>query len=169
MGDFDGDGDEDFAAVSESFLSVRLGKGDGTFVGGVDQNVGQGFAGAVRAEDFDGDGLDDLALTLRGEASRLSVLPGIGDGTFAEARLAALPSTVFELATGDFDEDARPDVVASLLNDNKVTVRLGNGDGTLRPGPADVAVGAGPHGIAVGDFDGDGHEDLAVAGSGRPA
>ena len=46
-----------------------------------------------------------------------------------------------------------------------MAVRLGNGDGTLRPGPADVPVGAAPHGIAVGDFDGDGHEDLAVADS----
>ena len=163
VGDFNGDGIEDFAAVSDLALSTRLGQGDGTFAGGVDQVIGDAIAGAVRVEDFSGDGLDDVALTLHDGPDRLSVLTSKGDGAFAPEKLAALPSRADELATGDFDEDAKPDVVASLLEDNRVALRLGNGDGTLRPGPSDVPVGARPHGIAVGDFDGDGHEDLAIA------
>ena len=163
VSDLDGDGREDLAAVTESVLSTRLGQGDGTFAGGVDQVLGEAIAGAVRVEDLSGDGLDDVVLTLHDGRDRLSVLTSKGDGTFAPEKVAALPSRAFELATGDFDEDAKPDVVASLLLDNRVAVRLGNGDGTLQTGPADVPVGARPHGIAVGDFDGDGHEDLAIA------
>jgi hypothetical protein len=46
----------------------------------------------------------------------------------------------------------------------KVAVLLGNGDGTLRA-PALFAVGPFPASITVGDFDQDGHPDLAVANS----
>jgi len=162
IGDFDGDGDEDFAAVSESLLSVRLGRGDGTFAGGTDQAVGQGIVGAVRAEDLDGDGLDDLALTLRGEANRLSVVTSIGDGTFAEARLAALPSTVFELATGDFDGDGHEDLAVADSRASAVSVRLGNGDATFRDG-GEIPTGGVPTHMAAGDLDGDGSQDLAIA------
>jgi hypothetical protein len=103
VGDFNGDGNEDIAAVSDIALSTRLGQGDGTFIGGVDQVIDQAIARAVRVEDFSGDGLDDVALALHDGPERLSVLTSKGDGYFAPEKAAALPSRAFELATGDFD------------------------------------------------------------------
>ena len=45
---------------------------------------------------------------------------------------------------------------------NKITVALGNGDGTFVAVPATPATGGGVGFLAVGDFNGDGISDLAV-------
>src|SRR5204863_530848 len=45
---------------------------------------------------------------------------------------------------------------------HNVSVLLGEGDGTFQA-PQSYAVGHAPSSVAVGDFDGDGHLDLAVA------
>ncbi len=54
------------------------------------------------------------------------------------------------------------DVVVASEGSNDVTVLLGDGRGGLRQG-ASVPAGANPAEIFVGDFDRDGHPDLAIA------
>ena len=44
----------------------------------------------------------------------------------------------------------------------KLTVMLGNGDGTFQP-PVNYTVGENSKSVVVGDFNGDGKLDLAVA------
>ncbi len=66
VGDFNGDGHADFVVVSyfgTTLACIHLGRGDGTFVKEekfLDMSV------SVAAADFDGDGLDDLALSYPG-------------------------------------------------------------------------------------------------------
>jgi len=90
----------------------------------------------------------------------VSVLLGLGDGSFApEQRFGAgvLPRFV---AVGDFDGNGAQDLaVANALG---VSVLLGLGDGSFAP---ELHFGAGRHpdSVAVGDFDGNGALDLAVA------
>src|SRR5262249_59134170 len=50
---------------------------------------------------------------------------------------------------------------------NTVSVLPGNGDGTFQPAQS-YAAGFDPVAVAVGDFDGNGHPDLAVANDFAP-
>jgi FG-GAP-like repeat len=58
VGDFDGDARADVAATSVTGIYVRLGQGDGTFLGGIDRVVANSAVGSVEAGDVDGDGLE---------------------------------------------------------------------------------------------------------------
>jgi len=66
------------------------------------------------------------------------------------------------VATGDFNGDGKPDLAIADFGNGKVSVLLGNGDGTFQTA---VSYGAGsrPISVAVGDFNGDSILDLAVA------
>ncbi len=69
-----------------------------------------------------------------------------------------------DLVLGDFDDDGALDVAVSNEDDNTVSVRFGNGDGTFA-GELTYIVGTQPVALAVGRFDGDGVDDLAVVDS----
>ena len=69
------------------------------------------------------------------------------------------------LATGDFNGDGRTDLAVAnyVVNASTVSILLGNGDGTFQS-PVDLRRRVGlPIAIVTGDFNGDGHTDLAVA------
>jgi hypothetical protein len=57
------------------------------------------------------------------------------------------------------------DIITTNANDNTISVRLGNGDGTFGPATT-YAVGSGPDAIAVGDVNGDGKPDIVTANAG---
>lgn len=86
---------------------------------------------------------------------------------FAPAMNFQVRPGLLSIAVGDFNSDLKPDLVAANINDNSVSVLLGNGMGgfapPLPPVPASVAVGNKPSGVAVGDFNGDLKPDIAVA------
>ena len=68
----------------------------------------------------------------------------------------------YALAAGDFNRDGKLDLAVTNINDNSVSILLGNGDGTFQTQSV-YAVGTQPDGIAIGDFRGVGKLDLAVA------
>src|SRR5260370_714015 len=67
------------------------------------------------------------------------------------------------VAVGDFNGDGVPDL--AVINAGRVSVLLGDGDGTFQ---AARSFGAGdiPTSVVVSDFNGDGMPDLAVANYG---
>ncbi len=73
---------------------------------------------------------------------------------------------VYDAATGDFNNDGRPDIVA-VGSSNLVKVALGNGDGTFgTPVSTLLPTGSTILGlVAIGDFNQDGNQDIAVANS----
>ena len=80
-------------------------------------------------------------------------------GAATSLRLGGLPS---EMATGDFNEDGRPDlvVVDRLSSTVKILLNTGGVSGFSEAGA--FSVGSAPYGVAAADFNGDGHLDVAV-------
>ncbi len=64
----------------------------------------------------------------------------------------------------DFNRDGLADICVANINDQSVSILLGNGNGTFRPQQR-VVVGVAPRGIAVLDVDGDGDTDIVNTNS----
>ncbi len=168
-GDFNHDGNADLVATSgvDNTIIVELGHGDGTFspANGSPITVGN-FPQAVKIGDFNGDGLQDLAVA-NAKDNTISILLGNGDGTFTAA--SGSPITVgsfpFFVAIADFDGNGTADIAASNQNDNTVSILLGNGDGTFTQASGspipNFKYNPGP--VITADFNGDGKVDLAVS------
>jgi hypothetical protein len=105
---------------------------------------------------------------LAGIGILLLLLPGAGSaGELKSPRMFGAGSFPFGVAVGDFNEDGKLDLAvanSNLLSQqvSSLGVFLGNGDGTLQP-MVSYQVGQTPRAVVVGDFNGDGHLDLAVA------
>jgi hypothetical protein len=167
QGDFDGDGRQDIAVVgsfrSTSVAAVLLGNGDGSFGAPTNYAVGNSPS-AVVTDDVNHDGNIDLVVANEGENS-VSVLLGVGDGTFLPAQNLASTGTETEaVTTGDVNRDGNPDILAGNEGEDVVTLWLGNGDGSFRA-PLNVVLPAiEVEGLTVADFNADGKPDLAAAG-----
>lgn len=73
----------------------------------------------------------------------------------------------YAVVVGDFNNDGKQDLAVANLISKDVTILLGNGNGGFSGAAGSpISVGTGnPAFIAIGDFNGDGHQDLAVASS----
>jgi uncharacterized protein (TIGR03437 family) len=160
VGDLNGDGISDLVTSSASGVSVLLGNGDGTFRAPVTYAA---TGPPAFIADLNGDGNADIAL------SNCDVLPGNGDGTFQPPVRWLDNSYTGFVAVADFNNDGRPDLIATTATGTDVLVA--NGDGTYKkaesfPNPSqfpyhnDVT-------FAVGDFNGDGKPDLVEVLQGR--
>ena len=114
---------------------------------------------ALAAADFDGNGTLDLVAA---NAAGVSVTMGNGDGTFGQPVTYPVGDQPVAVATGDFNNDGRPDIAVVNQADNTVSVLVNSGSGVFSAA-ATFPTGNGPVAVAIADFDGDGNLDLAVA------
>jgi|HubBroStandDraft_6_1064221.scaffolds.fasta_scaffold00121_33 hypothetical protein len=169
--DFNGDGFLDLAIANSncpnfptcgaSTISIILGNGDGTFQAPSYYSTGTGTDPySVAVGDFNGDQIPDLAVA-NYATNTVSVMLGVGDGTFGSPVDFPVGSEPASVATGDFNGDGNLDLVVANFHSDTLSVLLGKGDGSFKTA-VNYSVGKGPVSVAVGDFNGDQKLDLVV-------
>lgn len=127
-------------------------------------------AESLVTEDLNGDGRPDVASVGTTVDGRTGVAVQLGDGSGALAgpRYFDLDAeSATGIASGDADADGVLDLLAVTRkgSDQAVAVLLGDGEGGFS-GPRSYSVAVqsqAPHAVAAGDFNGDGHLDIATA------
>lgn len=168
-GDFNNDGILDLVTVNASTLSFYKGLGGGKFASPVNRTI-PAKLGQAAAADFNRDGKLDLAIADTSSngcssSGSVTIFLGNGNGTFTQGTNINVGGTAQFIALADFNGDHIPDIAVSACNySSGVTtastkIFLGQGDGTFKLS-AVLSYGGGQ--IVAGDFDADGHQDVAV-------
>ena len=160
-------------------VSVHLRHGDGGFDAEVHFDTG-GTIGRLRAPssiaigNFDHDGIPDLAVAIEGtseDTSGVSILRGLGGGSYSAPVRFAVGTGPQSVAIGDFDDDGIEDLAVAnetIVERGDASILLGVGDGTFLPQNR-LPAGERPRSVVVGDLNGDGIQDLVVANAGSAA
>jgi formylglycine-generating enzyme required for sulfatase activity len=173
--DLDGEGHADLVVShapdgdQAGHLSVMLNNGDGTFQEQVDYaTVDSWFSSAV---DVDGDADLDLVIedaTEKGPLGRYgaAVWLNTGDGTLEEGERYFLDvEYIGHVATGDLNGDTVPDLVIRHYPEPKVSIQLGNGDGSFGE-PVEYETAPNLQWVTVADLDADSYQDVTTGTSG---
>ncbi len=188
VGDFNGDGKKDIVAVGANctcpaVVTTFLGNGRGSFtlhqqttltVRGPNDGTAGNEPSLIATGDFNHDGHLDFAVYINaagGGTNYVDVYLGDGTGGFSYSNNYSVGATgtaglVDGVVAADVNGDHKLDLLAINAGDNTVTVLLGNGDGTFQNGvlyPACNVTDCFPLSITTGDFNKDGHLDIAVA------
>ena len=161
-------------------VGILLGNGDGSFRTVVRYDAGGGGPFGIAVGDLNGDGKPDLVVATQGclamSTNCLSVLLGIGDGTFKPAVPYSRgigvdwglgPGMLAPVMIGDINGDSKADLVVvnqthSNFGDGQVGVLLGNGDGTFKPIVTYDTGGFAAFSGFLLDVNGDGKSDVVV-------
>jgi hypothetical protein len=163
VGDFNGDGKDDIAALKDFSVAMLLGNGNGTFQAPISSSTGVSGGSSFAMADLNGDGIQDLVVTGSFSSNNISVLLGIGNGSFQSPRMLATGASASSVAIGDLNGDGVPDLAVANSSSSNVSVFLGNGNGTFQPGVDFFVLASGPSSVVIQDFNGDGRFDIAVA------
>ena len=165
VGMFNGDTALDVAGAGFTAVNVALGNGDGTLQAPRGFFVNSLIAG-VATGDFNGDHKADLAIIRQTNGNSLTILLGMGNGSFQPPKRSTPVSSARSIVTGDFNGDSKLDLSIGYEANGglsgAIQILLGNGDGTFQTGQA-YTTGSIPDNQVAGDFNHDGHMDLAVA------
>ena len=127
IADFNGDGKNDLATAlnTDNRVAVRLGYGDGSFQGVRSYQVGT-VPDHINSADFNGDGILDLVTN---NSNNLSILLGVGDGTFGAQTSISAGGGYYglgRLPLKDFNNDGVVDIALAHTAANEVSLMLGN-------------------------------------------
>ena len=162
VGDFNKDGFQDLAVSNsgDNTVSILLNNGNGSFATALPfvTGVAGGTPEGVTVGDFNGDGIQDLAVANPG-SNQVSILIGNGNGSFQAPLTATSGAAPSAVVTADLNGDGFLDLVTTNNNDDTITVLLGNGNGTFQA-PVAYPAGSDPDDLVLVDINGDGKLDV---------
>jgi hypothetical protein len=115
----------------------------------------------VTTADFNRDQITDV-VTTNISSNTISLLFGVGDGTFRDQVQIRVCQEPRSLAVNDFNQDGQLDLVLACSGSDQISIMFGRGNGKFEEGPQ-YPVHRTPISVASEDINGDGHPDLAVA------
>ena len=170
LGDVDADGDLDMVLMGYGYsgtysAAILLNDGGGSFF-----NSGQSLTGLrygkMDMADADGDG--DLDIIMSGYSPTYSVLLWLNDGAgiFSNSNESFTGMLYSDVIFVDLDGDGDQDVVSSGYNGSQYLTYLNfnNGSGEYTAA-SETLTGVQYATISAGDIDGDGDQDLIIAGN----
>jgi hypothetical protein len=181
VADFNGDGFMDIVVPDDNFSFAYLpGYGDGTFRAATDffslvPDTGRAFSEVIASADLNGDGYPDVVVGNCCDGSvGITVFLSQPDGSLGPGVNYGSNGSLSSVAIADFNGDGIPDIAAlDLGSQNGVQIFFGSSKspGTFTPGGSFFTSGSGAGGIkngafnqiVTGDFNKDGHIDIAVA------
>lgn len=163
-GDFNGDHYLDIVAIGYN-IGVLFGDGTGSF--GPWTSIPRSILSAptsVVTGHFNNDGQLDLAVVDRyGDNGEVLLNTGNGRFELSTTFTFASNSQPKSFAVADFNNDTRLDLAVVNNNKGNVAVLLGYGNGTFdTPKLYSTGINSAPDSVITGDFNNDGHLDLAV-------
>lgn len=163
VADFNNDGILDLLTLNGSSISYYRGLGGAKYAAAVKQSF-PGGGRQVVAADFSRHGTPDLAI-ITGSSS-ITILIGNNNGTFKQETNIDVGGVPNSMTLADFNGDHLPDIAVSACPSSGscfTKVFLGQGNGTFKLS-ATLHQGGGQ--VVAGDFDADGHQDVAVLSGG---
>jgi uncharacterized protein (TIGR03437 family) len=146
-------------ATASGGLTLFPGDGKGGFL--TPQSIPDSQAsGTVVAADFNGDGIDDVAVAAGGD---IAILLGNASGFGAATMIPSGTSFVTALTAGDFDGDGKVDLVA--MGFGTLAFLKGNASGGFQA-PVITSADTSPTLVSSVDLNGDSKLDLVFADSG---
>lgn len=173
VGDFNKDGKPDLAVANQDSgnLSVLINSGAGIFSPAVNYSTAP-YPVSISPGDFNRDGNLDLVTANIGNFSNgyingdgfVSVLLGIGNGTFQAAANYGVGTVPRSVIVGDLNADGLLDLIVANAYSSAVSMLISSGDGTFASA-INFSTGdpSTPFSAALGDFNGDGKPDVATA------
>jgi len=160
--DVNNDGIEDLISFQTGEFTVHIGTGQQDVVTSPTFYFTAPDIDDFVSSDFNGDGIVDL-VAASDFGSSISVLTGIGDGSFSEANIINENfQRPFGCEVGDFDEDGSADIVVADFEANSIFLLSNQGNGDF-DSPVVVANVNSANRMAVGDVNNDDHLDIVVS------
>ncbi|MCA9700078.1 MAG: VCBS repeat-containing protein, partial [Myxococcales bacterium] len=122
--------------------------------------VGTGATG-VAVADYDGDGFDDVATSLR-EIGQVAIVHSLGTGSFATPVTFPVGANPWGIVASDITGDGKPEIATADYGNNTVTVIWNKGAGSYQV-IGQFGAGESPIHVVTADFNGDGNMDVATS------
>ena len=164
--DLNNDGWADITIINEVSEDLRVFLNQADDTGLFDDFIQPTFPVNTQASpnepgDFNHDGLADICIA-NIAVGTVSILLGIGDGTFAPQQQVTVGSAPRGIAVLDVDGDGDMDIVNTNANSSNLSILINNGNGVFGAPTFFEGGGSGEWALAAADMNNDGLMDLVV-------